>query len=106
MWKEKSSKEIENAREELRQKGPMYGRIGFFLGAMIADHLYRREANMTFDVSVLFRIAAIGIAIALLNQILTKGNRARGTGHDQDSLSPRRSDNRPGNSYKDDKRIL
>ena len=30
---------------------------------------------MTFDVSVLFRIAAIGIAIALLNQILTKAGR-------------------------------
>ena len=29
-------KQIEDAREELRQKGPMYGRIGFFLGAMIA----------------------------------------------------------------------
>ena len=30
---------------------------------------------MTFDVRVLFRIAAIGIAIALLNQILTKAGR-------------------------------
>ena len=30
---------------------------------------------MTFDVSALFRIAAIGIAIALLNQILTKAGR-------------------------------
>ena len=30
---------------------------------------------MTFDVSVLFKIAAIGIAIALLNQILTKAGR-------------------------------
>ena len=30
---------------------------------------------MPFDVSVLFRIAAIGIAIALLNQILTKAGR-------------------------------
>ena len=30
---------------------------------------------MTFDVSVLFRIAAIGIAIALLNQILTMAGR-------------------------------
>ena len=30
---------------------------------------------MTFDVSVLLRIAAIGIAIALLNQILTKAGR-------------------------------
>ena len=30
---------------------------------------------MAFDVSVLFRIAAIGIAIALLNQILTKAGR-------------------------------
>ena len=27
---------------------------------------------MSFDVDVLFKIAAIGIAIALLNQILTK----------------------------------
>ena len=33
---DKLQKQIENAREELRQKGPMYGRIGFFLGAMIA----------------------------------------------------------------------
>ena len=30
---------------------------------------------MSFDVDVLFKIAAIGIAIALLNQILTKAGR-------------------------------
>ena len=30
---------------------------------------------MTFDVEILFKIAAIGIAIALLNQILTKAGR-------------------------------
>lgn len=30
---------------------------------------------MAFDVDVLFKIAAIGIAIALLNQILTKAGR-------------------------------
>lgn len=30
---------------------------------------------MSFDVSVLFKIAAIGIAIALLNMILTKAGR-------------------------------
>ena len=30
---------------------------------------------MSFDVDVLFKIAAIGIAIALLNQILTKEGR-------------------------------
>lgn len=30
---------------------------------------------MSFDVNVLFKIAAIGIAIALLNQILTKAGR-------------------------------
>lgn len=30
---------------------------------------------MTFDVDILFKIAAIGIAIALLNQILAKGGR-------------------------------
>lgn len=30
---------------------------------------------MTFDVDILFKIAAIGIAIALLNQILTKAGR-------------------------------
>ena len=30
---------------------------------------------MSFDVDVLFTIAAIGIAIALLNQILTKAGR-------------------------------
>ena len=30
---------------------------------------------MSFDVEVLFKIAAIGIAIALLNQILTKAGR-------------------------------
>ena len=30
---------------------------------------------MSFDVDVLFKIAAIGIAIALLNQILTKADR-------------------------------
>ena len=31
--------------------------------------------KMSFDVDVLFKIAAIGIAIALLNQILTKAGR-------------------------------
>jgi len=31
--------------------------------------------KMSFDVEVLFKIAAIGIAIALLNQILTKAGR-------------------------------
>ena len=30
---------------------------------------------MTFDVEILFKIAAIGIAIALLNQILVKAGR-------------------------------
>ena len=30
---------------------------------------------MSFDVDVLFKIAAIGIAIALLNQILSKAGR-------------------------------
>ena len=30
---------------------------------------------MSFDVAVLFKIAAIGIAIALLNQILNKAGR-------------------------------
>lgn len=30
---------------------------------------------MSFDVNILFKIAAIGIAIALLNQILTKAGR-------------------------------
>lgn len=30
---------------------------------------------MSFDIDVLFKIAAIGIAIALLNQILTKAGR-------------------------------
>lgn len=30
---------------------------------------------MTFDVDILFKIAAIGIAIALLNQILAKAGR-------------------------------
>lgn len=30
---------------------------------------------MTFDVDVLFKIAAIGIAIAILNQILVKAGR-------------------------------
>ena len=30
---------------------------------------------MTFDVEVLFKIAAIGIAIAILNQILNKAGR-------------------------------
>ena len=30
---------------------------------------------MSFDVDALFKIAAIGIAIALLNQILTKAGR-------------------------------
>ena len=30
---------------------------------------------MSFDVSVLFKIAAIGIAISLLNMILTKAGR-------------------------------
>lgn len=30
---------------------------------------------MSFDVDILFKIAAIGIAIALLNQILTKAGR-------------------------------
>ena len=30
---------------------------------------------MSFDVDVLFKMAAIGIAIALLNQILTKAGR-------------------------------
>ena len=30
---------------------------------------------MSFDVDVLFKIVAIGIAIALLNQILTKAGR-------------------------------
>ena len=30
---------------------------------------------MSFDVDVLFKIAAIGLAIALLNQILTKAGR-------------------------------
>ena len=30
---------------------------------------------MTFDVNVLFKIAAIGIAIALLDQILKKAGR-------------------------------
>lgn len=30
---------------------------------------------MTFDVDILFKIAAIGIAIALLNQILIKAGR-------------------------------
>lgn len=30
---------------------------------------------MSFDVDVLFKITAIGIAIALLNQILTKAGR-------------------------------
>ena len=30
---------------------------------------------MTFDVDILFKIAAIGIAIALLNQILAKADR-------------------------------
>lgn len=30
---------------------------------------------MNFDVEILFKIAAIGIAIALLNQILTKAGR-------------------------------
>lgn len=30
---------------------------------------------MSFEVDVLFKIAAIGIAIALLNQILTKAGR-------------------------------
>ena len=30
---------------------------------------------MSFDVDVLFKIAAIGIAIALLNQILTQAGR-------------------------------
>ena len=32
---------------------------------------------MSFDVSVLFKIAAIGIAIALLNMILTKAEKRR-----------------------------
>ena len=31
---------------------------------------------MSFDVDILFKIAAIGIAIALLNQILNKAGRA------------------------------
>ncbi len=88
---------------------------------------------MTFDVSVLFRIAAIGIAIALLNQILTKAGREeqammttlagviivlaiviRMISVCPDSVkefayhpfNSCRGDNRPGNSYKDDKRIL
>lgn len=30
---------------------------------------------MTFDVDILFKIAAIGIAIAILNQILNKAGR-------------------------------
>ncbi len=30
---------------------------------------------MSFDIDVLFKIASIGIAIALLNQILTKAGR-------------------------------
>ena len=30
---------------------------------------------MTFDIDILFKIAAIGIAIALLNQILVKAGR-------------------------------
>lgn len=30
---------------------------------------------MTFDVDVLFKIAAIGIAIAILNQVLNKAGR-------------------------------
>ncbi len=30
---------------------------------------------MTFDINILFKIAAIGIAIALLNQILIKAGR-------------------------------
>lgn len=30
---------------------------------------------MTFDIDILFKIAAIGIAIALLNQILIKAGR-------------------------------
>ena len=30
---------------------------------------------MTFDVDILFKIAAIGIAIAILNQILVKAGR-------------------------------
>jgi len=30
---------------------------------------------MTFDVDIIFKIAAIGIAIALLNQILSKAGR-------------------------------
>ena len=34
---------------------------------------------MSFDVDVLFKIAAIGIAIALLNQILTKAGREEET---------------------------
>ena len=30
---------------------------------------------MTFDVDILFKIAAIGIAIAILNQVLSKAGR-------------------------------
>ena len=30
---------------------------------------------MTFDVEILFKIAAIGIAIAILNQVLSKAGR-------------------------------
>ena len=30
---------------------------------------------MTFDVDILFKIAAIGIAIAILNQVLSKADR-------------------------------
>ena len=30
---------------------------------------------MTFDVDILFKIAAIGIAIAILNQVLNKASR-------------------------------
>ena len=39
---------------------------------------------MSFDVDILFKIAAIGIAIALLNQILNKAG-ARGGGHDDNA---------------------
>ena len=57
---------------------------------------------MSFDVSVLFKIAAIGIAIALLNMILTKAGREEG-GHDDYS---RRSHNSAGHNNKHGKRIL
>ena len=33
---ERLRKQIDDAREDLRRKGPMYGKIGFFLGAIIA----------------------------------------------------------------------